>query len=59
MQTTEYELNAYGAGYYDGRAFGVEKTDTQTMSDGERAMYRRGYERGVADYCLFEGEAHE
>jgi len=49
----------YARGYYDGRALGVE--DSLDEVDGDknaekRVAYKRGYDKGVADYCFIEVE---
>jgi hypothetical protein len=47
------EHYAFARGYYDARSEGIERNPYETES--ERAMYRDGYEWGIADYCT---EAH-
>lgn len=44
-------LTAFGTGYYDGRAHGVEKPFPGEEDDLVRHYYRRGYDRGVFDFC--------
>ena len=47
----------YARGYYDGRTVGV--ADELEELDGNkdaalRVAYKRGYDKGVADYCEME-----
>lgn len=43
------KLYAYARGYYDGRSIGVENCPFEYWEYA--ALYRQGYEAGVADYC--------
>jgi len=44
----------YARGYYDGRALGEEATLDAAPTSEARAAYCRGYDAGVAAYCIEE-----
>ena len=44
---------AFALGYYHGRVDGVELNPYDHTQD-ERDYYKRGYDKGIADYCAAE-----
>ena len=44
---------AFALGYYHGRVDGVELNPYDPTQD-ERDYYKRGYDKGIADYCYAE-----
>ena len=44
---------AYALGYYHGRNDGVEDNPFDP-NDLQRFYYKRGYDRGIVDYCYHE-----
>lgn len=49
--SNEKELYAYALGYFHGRAHGQDRDCFANEADILRALYRKGYDAGVADYC--------
>ena len=52
LDQNDFRINAYAyaRGYYDGRTKGTE--DNPFSHPDTRASYSRGYQTGVADYCM-------
>ena len=50
----EQDCVAYAVGYHDGRAVGVSDVPLAWQGQLAETLYKRGYDRGVADYCAEE-----
>ena len=44
----------YAVGYYEGRSFGAENSDLSEDSEEIQLAYKRGYTRGVEDFCEYD-----
>ena len=51
-ELTDNQLRAYALGYYHGKAEGLEDCPYEGYEGQLRHLYRRGYDAGIADYCL-------
>jgi hypothetical protein len=58
----QVEIEAYALGYFYGRGVGSDEPGFAELAergwdDGDvlRSAFKNGYERGVADFCEYEG----